>query len=191
MSGLYRLHVRRLHRAVRPMLSDDGEAEEVVQEAFIKAFSALERYRRQRARFVSWLLTIALNTARKRLRKSGKRHIPTEPKALARMTDQRSANASSSFGDGEGDELRREVLLQALSELSPRDREIITLRYGAELSVAEVGQLCKVRQANVRKICQRQRERLLARIREIEAQGIDIRELRSTALAPTAAENRP
>lgn len=160
---IYRLHAKRVFRALRPLCRNDEEAEEVLQDAFIKALGALVRYRRRRgARFITWLLTISLNTARSRLRRKPVTLVPTEPATLERLGP-RTAN----LDDSDEDEARRAALMFALSELSDRDREIVTLRYGSGLNASEVGAVCGIREANVRKICQRRRDRLLRRVTEI------------------------
>lgn len=160
---LYRLHAKRVFRALRPLCSGDDEAEEILQDAFIKAFGALSRYRKRgSARFITWLLTIALNTARSRIRRRPITLVPTEPQTLERIGPRTRPREQS-----DGNEARQEALMRALSELSPRDREIMTLRYGAGLSAAEVGRVCALREANVRKICQRRRDQLLSRVRQI------------------------
>ena len=69
-----------------------------------------------------------------------------------------------------GDELdlarRKKALLEAMAELAPREREVVSLRYGAELTAAEVGAALGLGEANVRKICERQRKDLLERLQE-------------------------
>ncbi len=61
-------------------------------------------------------------------------------------------------------QLRKQALLKALAELPERDRKIVCLRYGAELSAEEVEEVTHVSAANVRKICERQRKALLERL---------------------------
>ncbi len=155
---LYRMFVARVYRAVRPLTVSDADAEDVVQDTFVKALGNLHRYRRQSGkRFVAWLMTIALNTARKQARRTQRwRPLPAE-------TD--TTGATDGDPDPLGVALDRQrlatTLLQALSELPERERQIVLLRYGAELNATEVGQLCGESPATVRKICQRQRKKLL------------------------------
>jgi RNA polymerase sigma-70 factor, ECF subfamily len=167
-TALYRLHVRRVFRTVRPLCSSAAEAEEVVQDAFVKAFTrgALERYRpRSGARFISWLLTIALNTARKRARSAARRFVPTAQEELERLGDRGLERDDADLDQARAAQER--VLVVALAELEPRDREVLTLRYAAGLSASEVGELCGLGEANVRKLCQRRREQVLRRVREL------------------------
>lgn len=158
---LYRLHVRHVFRAVRSLVRDEAEAEEVVQEAFVRALTGLDRYRpREGARFASWLAAIALNVARRRAR--------WWRRAVGEDEAPKEAAAGTQPDAGEELDLarRKAALLQALGELEPREREIVSLRYGAELTAAEVGEALGLGEANVRKICERQRKRLLERLRE-------------------------
>ncbi|MFH2006954.1 MAG: sigma-70 family RNA polymerase sigma factor [bacterium] len=160
---LYRMFVRRVYRTVRPLAGTDADAEDIVQDTFVKALGSLGRYqRRADKRFVAYLLTIALNTARKQLRR-GSRWIPLSPERADSLLERTSVGSRD---DSPGAALERkrlqEALLEALATLPERDRRILVLRYGAELTAVEVGELCGESPESVRKICQRQRERLLA-----------------------------
>ena len=66
--ALYRKHVRRVSDVAARILGRTGEAEDVVQETFLRAFSNLERLR-DADRFEAWLMRIAMNQVRARLRK--------------------------------------------------------------------------------------------------------------------------
>lgn len=70
---LVRRHNRRLFRVARGVLRDDAEAEDVVQETYMRAFLTLSRFRGE-AGIATWLTRIALNEALGRLR----RRRPTE-----------------------------------------------------------------------------------------------------------------
>src|SRR6476619_4689218 len=61
-------HNSRLFRLARGMLGDDGEAEDAVQEAYVRAFRNIDRFRGE-ARFSTWLTRIALNEAFDRRRR--------------------------------------------------------------------------------------------------------------------------
>lgn len=160
---LYREHVRAVFRAVRTLVRDEGEAEDVVQEAFVQALTQLDKYRpKEGARFVSWVSAIALNVARKRSR-WWRRAVSESDDAAKRKVETAAGEARDP-----GDELdlarRKKALLEAMAELPPREREVVSLRYGAELTAAEVGEATSLSEANVRKICERQRKRLLERL---------------------------
>lgn len=162
LGRLYGWHVARVARVVRPFASSDADAEDLVQETFVRAFSALDRYEpRAGARFVSWLCTIARNSAEKRRKKSA-RAVPVDPSTFEQQcTDGRDAESDSALAR------LRQALLSVLAELPERERWILCLRYGGELGVGEVADLTGLSEANVRKICERQRQRVLSRLREL------------------------
>ncbi len=154
---LYSAHVARVFRAVRPLCGSDADAEDVTQDAFIDALSNLSRYApRPGTRFVGWLLTLALNRARKRHAQAA-RTQSTSAETIAQTADTRAQSSEDA-------QLRKQALLTALAELPERDRRIVCLRYGAELTAEEVEEVTKVSAANVRKICERQRKALLERL---------------------------
>ncbi len=158
MAALYGAHVHRVFRAVRALCKSEAEAEDIVQDAFIKAFASLGSYEaRPGRRFLAWLSTIALNAARNRSTRGGRRRQLAEEDA-ARDVKEAPATPEEQLLGAES----RARLLAALAELPERDREVVSLRYGAGLEAAEVAELTGLSGANVRKICERQRKRLLA-----------------------------
>ena len=108
------------------------DAEDAAQEAFVKAFAALPRFR-SGAPFRPWLLTIVANEARNRRRSAGRRA------ALAQrlLDDRRPGEAAPSPESAVLAEERRTVLLEGLARLADPDREVIALRYLLDLSEAE------------------------------------------------------
>src|SRR5207248_3369109 len=70
---LVRPHERGIYLAALFIVNNDADAEEVVQEAILKAFKAIARFRAE-AKFSTWLIQIAINEARMKLRKD-RRHL--------------------------------------------------------------------------------------------------------------------
>lgn len=66
--AIIREHNRRLFRVARSIVRDDGEAEDVLQEAYVKAFAALGSFRAD-ASLSTWLMRIVVNEALQRMRK--------------------------------------------------------------------------------------------------------------------------
>jgi RNA polymerase sigma-70 factor (ECF subfamily) len=155
---LYRQHVRHVFRTVRGMLRSDAEAEDVTQDAMLTALTSLDRYSpRSGTRFAAWLTAIAVNTTRRRFR----RRRP-ELTATGELPDVADPNSDVT---GDLDLARqRGALLQALAELEPREREIVSLRYGSDLNATEIAAQLRIEPANVRKILERARVRLGERI---------------------------
>ena len=73
---IIRRHNQRLYRAARAILRDDGEVEDVLQEAYLAAYRSLSSFE-QRARFSSWLTRIVVNRALDRRRARGREFAPT------------------------------------------------------------------------------------------------------------------
>ncbi|HET6981936.1 MAG TPA: sigma factor, partial [Myxococcaceae bacterium] len=65
---LMRRNNTRLYRAIRSLVSDEEEVEELMQQAYVLAFTRLQQFARG-ARFSTWLLRIGLNEALQRLRR--------------------------------------------------------------------------------------------------------------------------
>ena len=112
----------------------DGEADDVAQDAFLKAYRHLDRFR-PGGSFRAWLLTIVANEARNRRRSFLRRS------ALAlRVRDDAGADAVG--GEDPADvalrQARRQHVLDAVARLSDRDRQVLALRYFAGLSEAEM-----------------------------------------------------
>jgi RNA polymerase sigma-70 factor, ECF subfamily len=71
---LMRRHNRTVYRAVRALLRDEDEVEDVMQQAYLSAYAKLDRFSGE-ARFSTWLVSIALNEARDRLRRRSVRAV--------------------------------------------------------------------------------------------------------------------
>lgn len=156
---LYEQHVDRVFRAVRGILRSDADAEDATQDAMLKVLTSLDKYRpRADARFAAWVMTIAVNTARRRFR----RRRP-ELTATGELPDTPSTDGTDP-GDGLDHARQRRALLIALTELSERERVIVSLRYGAELNASEIGAAVGVEAAAIRKTLERARTRLGDRI---------------------------
>ncbi len=155
---LYVQHVDRIFRTVRGMLRSDADAEDVTQDAMLTVLTSLHKYRpRADARFAAWVTTIALNTARRRFRR--RRPELTATGELPEIPDE-GADPAEDVDRAR----RRRALLIALAELPERERLMVSLRYGAELNASEIGAAVGIEPANARKILERVRTRLGARI---------------------------
>lgn len=122
-------------RAAYLVTGDAQDAEDAAQEAFVRAYYALPRFRRG-APFRPWLLQIVVNEARNRRKATGRR-----VRLAFRAAEQESQTASGSPPDEMIVRLEaRHFLLKALSDLGDDDRLVITSRYFLELSEAEMAE---------------------------------------------------
>ena len=118
---------------------DRDEAQDAAQEAFVKAYYALPRFRPELP-FRPWLLRIVANEARNRAR-SGRRRERLALRAAA-VSDRDAAPSPETAALAQED---REAVVAALNRLEPRDREVIGYRFLLGLSEAETAEVLDVR----------------------------------------------
>lgn len=157
-------HQARIHRLVGRFLGPDhGDVDDVVQEAFVKAFFSLSKFREDAA-FGTWITRIAINRARDELKKqSGKVSLDAEPGEEAvrglrdllstqeppeRETDERSEAALS------------DMVARTVARLPERFRVVVTLKDMEGHSYTEVGQILNCSVGTVKSRHARARARL-------------------------------
>jgi RNA polymerase sigma factor (sigma-70 family) len=160
---LVRVHQQVAFRTAYVITGDAGEAEDAAQEAFVKAYRSLNRFRKG-APFRPWLLTIVANEARNRRKAAGRRA------GLVLRTA-----GEGSFGSGDPSpeasamaSERREELLGALGTLREEDRQTIAFRYFLGLSEAETAEAMGCARGTVKSRLSRAIGRLRERMAEEE-----------------------
>lgn len=135
---LIRPYERSVYKMALSFMKNEADAEDVAQEAFLKAFRKLAEFRGQ-AKFSTWLISITLNEARGRLRRQGVVRMesldtPEEDGYIspALLRDWREVPLESL----ERKEVR-EMLEHAIGKLSPLYREVLLLRDVEGFSVEE------------------------------------------------------
>jgi RNA polymerase sigma-70 factor (ECF subfamily) len=113
------------------VVGDRGDAEDAVQDAFVKAYLAMPRFR-PGAAFRPWVLRIVANEARNRRRSSRRRN----GLALRASAEGGAAEAASPEAAAL-DRTDAEALAAALGRLHERDRLVVAYRYLFEMSEAE------------------------------------------------------
>ncbi len=134
---LIRPHERSVYMMALSLMKNEADAEDVAQEAFIKAFRYLARFRAE-AKFSTWLISITLNEARSRLRRQATvrfESLDTPPDddghiAPALLRDWRELPSDIV----ERDEIR-ELLQKAVQNLPEIYRQVFLLRDVQELTV--------------------------------------------------------
>ncbi|MEW6270351.1 MAG: RNA polymerase sigma factor [Thermodesulfobacteriota bacterium] len=155
---LMRRYNQRVYRAARAVLRDDHEAEEAMQEAWVRAYTKLASFA-GRARFSTWLTRIVLNHAieRDRLRRR-----TIDPAAARGATTEAARSAEQQALD---EELRR-ALERAVGELPEVFRTTLVLRAVEGLSTAETAECQEISEETVRTRLHRARELLRHDIEE-------------------------
>lgn len=145
---------RMVYLTVLSMMKDETEAEDVTQEAMLKAFRALASFHAE-SKFSTWLVAIALNEGRRRLRTAGRATVEAlEDQAPdqsgdftpAVLTDWREVPLEAL----ERKEIRQ-ALVDAVGALPAIYRQVFTLRDIEELDVRETADVLNI-SANVVKV---------------------------------------
>jgi RNA polymerase sigma-70 factor (ECF subfamily) len=153
---IMRRHNQRIYRAARAVLRDDGEAEDVMQDAYVRAFAHLHEFE-GRARFSTWLTRIAVHEALARLRR-GRRLQPIDSQAeetQSMPTDPRF-NPEQQASDGE----IRTVLERAIDQLPDEFRSVFVLRAVEEMTGAETAECLGIPEETVKTRLFRARARI-------------------------------
>jgi RNA polymerase sigma-70 factor (ECF subfamily) len=136
---LIRPYERSVYKMALSFMKNEPDAEDVAQEAFLKAFRKLADFRGQ-AKFSTWLISITLNEARSRLRRQNA--VPME--SLDQATGEGGHISPALLRDWrevpsealERKEIRA-ILIEAIGHLSPLYREVLLLRDVEEFSIEE------------------------------------------------------
>ena len=152
-TAIMRKYNRLMFRSVRGVVQDDNEAQDVVQEAYLRVFTSIPQFRLESA-LGTWMVRIAINTALDAQRKRG-HHIRlddmAEPERLA--LDERLAMQSdvASQPDNLAERAQIGILLQrAIDSLPPLYRSVFMLRAVEEMSVEDTAACLEVSQAVVK-----------------------------------------
>jgi RNA polymerase sigma-70 factor (ECF subfamily) len=149
--GIVRRWQRRLLNLAWRFCRDRAMAEDMAQEAFVKAFRSLETFRGESA-FATWLTALALNSYRSRLRAHGPpllsleaaRVFAAEPAALLRLQERK----------------RTEAVRRAVLTLPERYREAIVVYYFQERDLADSARTLGVAEGTLKARLHRARELL-------------------------------
>lgn len=144
--ALYAEQLPRVYNFFRYRVGDGAVAEDLTSRTFEKAWQARRRYRRDLAGFGTWLLVIARNVAVDHYR-TRKVHAPLEA----------AGTVSAGADPAELNERRErfERLTRLLAARPERERELIALRYGAELTNRAIARLTGLSESNVGTILHR------------------------------------
>jgi RNA polymerase sigma factor (sigma-70 family) len=146
------------------LVAPEADAADAVQDAFVKAYAALGRFR-DGSPVRPWLLRIVANEGRNRRRSAARRAGLAE---RASALEPRDAVAGSPETEVLAGEARR-TLLEALGRLRDEDREVIGARYLLELSEAETAEALGLPAGTVKSRTSRALVRLRGVLTELEA----------------------
>ncbi len=143
--------LRRVYAYVAYRVGDRTEAEDITSETFERALRYRSSFDARKGDATGWLLGIARNCVYDAMLRP--RPLPDD--------EERAAD-----GDLEEEVVTRVALQRALATLSPDDRELLALRYGADLRAAEIARLLETKTNAVEVRLTRARARLAAALEE-------------------------
>ncbi len=161
-SSVYDEQVWRVYGFFAYRLRSRADAEDLTQQTFERALRAWERYDPARASVATWLLAIARNLLVD--------HFRADRSAANRSIERVEAEGRQFVADAVEPDLGLDPDLErALAGLTDREREILALRFGGELSGPEIAEAMDLTLANVQQIISRALRRMRAEMRSAEA----------------------
>jgi RNA polymerase sigma factor (sigma-70 family) len=152
--AIYADQLPRIYAYCRYRCRSDAEAEDLAARTFEKAWRSRDRYRRDLAEFSTWLYRIAQNLCADHHR-ARRDHLPIDAAmdAAVEGTPEQHAARDSDF----------ERMARLVESLPERERELIALRYGADLGNRFIARLTGLSVSNVSTILHRAVQALRAR----------------------------
>jgi RNA polymerase sigma-70 factor (ECF subfamily) len=155
---LVRLHQKRAYAVARAIVTVHEDAEDAVQEAFVRVYQALDRFNVDQA-FGAWLNRIVANAA-----------LDIARRRKVRSTDELHETFADTFHDpGESEELRRR-LASALQQLPERMRSVLVLHDVQGFAHAEIGDMLGIPEGTARSDLHHARQRLRAMLQDLRSE---------------------
>lgn len=148
---IVRLHSSRVFNFVHQMTRQRQDAEDLVQQTFIKAYHNLHRFDGSRP-IINWLLTIARRSTLNHFRSS---------KKWDEMPESAASSDPSPAANAEQREEKEHLWADARRLLSQREFEILWLRFGEDLSIEETARIAGLTQTHVKVIVFRAKQHLM------------------------------
>jgi RNA polymerase sigma-70 factor, ECF subfamily len=146
---LMRRYNQRIFRACRAIVRDDAEAEDVAQDAYVRAYEHLRQFE-GRAKFSTWLTRIAVNEALNRVRKRQRiEEIDAMPEPQRNALKQLSASSGDPERQASSAEARG-LLERSIDALPDSYREVFVLRDVEEMSTSEAAEALEISEENVK-----------------------------------------
>ena len=165
VENIYDDHLGRVYAFFAYRVGSREDAEDLTQATFERAVRSARRYDKRRSTPITWLLAIAQNLLVDHYRRGAGKHDQTlDGDDLDRALPVVAPVDASAF------EVEPE-LAAALAHLGEREREIVALRFGADLSGPQIAELMGLTLANVQQILSRSLRRMRAALEESERRG--------------------
>ena len=150
---LIRPYQRSVFLAGISILGNEADAEEIAQEALLKAFRSLATFRHE-SKFSTWLIQIAVNEAKMKLRKDHRHLYASIEEGVQTQDGDYSPIDLADWREIPSDELERgelrQALKHALQSLEEKYRTVFVLRDMEQLSIAETAKVLGISEQNVK-----------------------------------------
>jgi len=144
---------RAVFLAALSVMSNEADAEEIAQEALLKAFKNLASFRRE-SKLSTWLIQIAINESRMRIRKDRKHLYESTDEPLSGEEEDYRPKDYADWREIPSESLQRKelraALAKALASLAPKYREVFILRDVQNLNIMETAKLLGITEASVK-----------------------------------------
>jgi RNA polymerase sigma-70 factor (ECF subfamily) len=151
--ALIQPHERGLYLAAFSIMQNEADAEDVAQEAVLKALSHLNQFRGE-AKFSTWLIQICINEAKMRLRRDHKDRYESIDSGQETEEGDYVPMDVADWREIPSDALAhkelKEALARALASLQPKYREVFVLRDVQGMSIAEAAEVLGITRATVK-----------------------------------------
>jgi len=147
------------------ILDDVSEAEDALQETFLKAYRSLGTYDPSKGAFTTWLYRITVN------------HCLTQRRRLARFLRSRGQVNEGASASLENELAEGQALQGALARLSPKLRAVLVLRFFLDLSYAEIAQVLDVPLGTVKSRLNLALKKAREELKDDEERALPVREV--------------
>jgi RNA polymerase sigma-70 factor (ECF subfamily) len=160
MSELYSSYFPRVYRYILARTGNTHDAEDLAEEVFMRVLEAIERFQWREAPFSAWLFRIAHNAV-----------ISQRRKETARGKSSPLTDGLPTDSEGPDELIERRLVLNEVMEAAKRlpeaQRQVIALRFGAGLTVAETARAMNKGEGNVKVL----QHKAIAKLREMMGQA--------------------
>lgn len=150
---IYTTYYTPLFRYILSRIKDKAEAEDMTQNVFIKIWNTVPSWNTLHTSPLSFFFTVARNTMIDYFRKSAHKEIVSD-EVITKFADEKGASMDTEARE------KKDLLRQAISELSEEQQEIITLFYTNDLTYKEIAVITSKREDAIRQIHSRAVKRL-------------------------------
>jgi RNA polymerase sigma-70 factor (ECF subfamily) len=158
---LCQAYAPRVYKFAQLISNDSTSAEDLAQDALERAIRGLKTFDSSKGEIEGWLWRIVVNAGRDAGRIAGRQRLAFELLADRWALEQRANNPR--------DQLRTDEVVEAVRALTPRHRAVVALRFSADLSYRDVGQVLGVSEAAALMATRRALANLRARLsQEVE-----------------------